>query len=176
MISFNVTGRSRDDRERTAAIYFNAFQFYCTVFNSLLLRSSFVSVYCPDSWSLMVIGGHSILSFFRELLTRLWHFPAVYINNNFTSGELRFLRFQKPQLIGTKTPYSMAEFMFRLETRKPSWRKGKRATAVREWRPLAKKSTANFQLMFNSNRGRITYGLRIAIFSGVEVENRHLRL
>ena len=47
-------------------------------------------------------------------------------------------------------------------TRKPSWRKGKRATAVRVWRPLAKKSTANLQLMVNSNRGRITYGLRIA--------------
>ena len=47
-------------------------------------------------------------------------------------------------------------------TRKPSWRKGKRATAVRVWRPIAKKSTANFQLMVNSNRGRITYGLRIA--------------
>jgi len=38
----------------------------------------------------------------------------------------------------------------------------KRATAVRVWRPLAKKSTANFQLMVNSNRGSITYGLRIA--------------
>jgi len=30
-----------------------------------------------------------------------------------------------------------------LLTRKPSWRKGKRATAVRVWRPLAKKSTTN---------------------------------
>ena len=50
----------------------------------------------------------------------------------------------------------------RVTTRKPSWRKGKRATAVRVWRPTAKKSTANFQLMVNSNRGRITYGLRIA--------------
>ena len=40
-------------------------------------------------------------------------------------------------------------------TRKPSWRKGKRATAVRVWRPLAKKSTANLQLMVNSNRGYI---------------------
>jgi len=49
-----------------------------------------------------------------------------------------------------------------LQTRKPSWRKGKRATAVRVWRPLTKKSTANLQLMVNSNRGRITYGLRIA--------------
>jgi len=38
--------------------------------------------------------------------------------------------------------------------------------------PIAKKSTANFELMVNSNRGCITYGLRIAIFSGVEVENR----
>ena len=47
-------------------------------------------------------------------------------------------------------------------TRKPSWRKGKRATAVRVWRPLAKKSTANLQAMVNRNRGRITYGLRIA--------------
>jgi len=27
--------------------------------------------------------------------------------------------------------------------------------------PLAKKSTANLQVMVNSNRGRITYGLRI---------------
>ena len=49
-----------------------------------------------------------------------------------------------------------------VKTRKPSWLKGKRATAVRVWRPLAKKSTANLQLMVNSNRGRITYGLRIA--------------
>ena len=57
-------------------------------------------------------------------------------------------------------------------TRKPSWRKGKRATAVRVWRPIAKKSTANFQLMVNSNRGSITYGLRIAIYFRV-VENRH---
>ena len=29
--------------------------------------------------------------------------------------------------------------------------------------------------MVNSNRGRITYGLRIAISSGVEVENRHFQ-
>ena len=29
--------------------------------------------------------------------------------------------------------------------------------------------------MANSNRGRITYGLRIAIFSVVEVENRHFQ-
>jgi len=45
----------------------------------------------------------------------------------------------------------------RIFTRKPSWRKGKRATAVRVWMPLAKKSTANFQLMVNStgNRGRL---------------------
>jgi len=28
--------------------------------------------------------------------------------------------------------------------------------------PLSKKSTANLQFMVNSNRGRITYGLRIA--------------
>ena len=41
--------------------------------------------------------------------------------------------------------------------------------------PTANKSTANFELMVNSNRGRITYGFRIAIFSGVEVENRHFQ-
>jgi len=29
------------------------------------------------------------------------------------------------------------------ETRKPSWRKVNRATAVRAWRPIAKISTAN---------------------------------
>ena len=51
------------------------------------------------------------------------------------------------------------------KTRKPSWRKGKRETAVRVRRLLAKKSTANqttcdFLSMVNSNRGRITYGLR----------------
>jgi len=32
---------------------------------------------------------------------------------------------------------------YQYKTRKPSWRKCKRATAVRVWRPLAKKSTAN---------------------------------
>jgi len=31
--------------------------------------------------------------------------------------------------------------IYRCHTREPSWRKGKRATAVREWKPLAKKST-----------------------------------
>ena len=56
----------------------------------------------------------------------------------------------------------IAETRLVIVTRKPSWRKGKRATAVRVWRPLAKKSTANLQLMVNSNRGRITYGFRIA--------------
>jgi len=45
------------------------------------------------------------------------------------------------------------------KTRKPSWRKGKRATAVRVWRPLAKKSTENLQLMVS--RGRITYGSQL---------------
>ena len=63
-------------------------------------------------------------------------------------------------------------------TRKPSWRKGKRATAVRVWRPLAKKSTAN-------HRYAISYWWLILIVaalhtvceicSGVEVENRHFR-
>ena len=57
------------------------------------------------------------------------------------------------------------------DTRKPSWRKGKRATAVRVWRPLAKKSTAN-------RRYAISYFLAALltvceIFSGVEVENSH---
>ena len=51
------------------------------------------------------------------------------------------------------TTYQTASIMI---TRKPSGHKGKRATAVRVWRPLVKKSTANFQLMVNSNRGRIT--------------------
>jgi len=57
-------------------------------------------------------------------------------------------------------------------TRKLSWRKGKRATAVRVWRPLAKKSKfidatnrypqpiSNFLLTVNSNRGGITYRLQ----------------
>jgi len=64
-----------------------------------------------------------------------------------------------PQLfVAVIKPYGI----YNMLTRKPSWRKGKRATAVRVWRPLAKKSTANLQLMVNSNRGRITYGLRIA--------------
>jgi len=63
-------------------------------------------------------------------------------------------------------------------TRKPSWRKGKRATAVRVWRPIAKKSTAN-------QRHAISYWWLIVtvsalltvceIFSCVEVENRHFR-
>jgi len=65
-----------------------------------------------------------------------------------------------------------------LWSRKPSWSKGKRATAVRVWRPLAKKSSAN-------QRYAITYWWLIVtvaalltvceIFSGLEVENRHFR-
>ena len=61
-----------------------------------------------------------------------------------------------------------------ITTRKPSWRKGKRATAVHVRRPLAKKSTANFQLMVNIVT--VAANLRFAnceIFSDVEVENRH---
>jgi len=63
-------------------------------------------------------------------------------------------------------------------SRKPSWRKGKRATAVRVWRPLTKKSIAN-------QRYAISYWWLILtvpalltvseIFSGVEVENPHFR-
>jgi len=49
------------------------------------------------------------------------------------------------------------------KTRKPSCRKRKRPTAVRAWRPPAKKSTANqscdFISMVNCNYGRITYRL-----------------
>ena len=41
-------------------------------------------------------------------------------------------------------------------TRKPGWRKGKRATAVRVWRILAKKSTANQRYAISY----ITYRLR----------------
>ena len=60
------------------------------------------------------------------------------------------------------TPREAMRKLYHILIRKPSWRKGKRATAVRVWRPLAKKSTANFQLTVNSSRSRITYGLRIA--------------
>ena len=50
------------------------------------------------------------------------------------------------QLIWNQLPHSTGlnqQGHTELSTRKPSWRKGKRATAVRVWRPLAKKSTAN---------------------------------
>jgi len=50
-------------------------------------------------------------------------------------------------------------------TRKPSWRKGKRATALRVMKApseeiYSKSTIRNFLLMVNSNRGRITYRLR----------------
>ena len=61
------------------------------------------------------------------------------------------------------------------ETRKPSWRKGKRATAVRVWRSLAKKSAADQRCAISYwcliVSGRITNVCEI--FSCVEVENRH---
>jgi len=63
-------------------------------------------------------------------------------------------------------------------TRKPSWRKGKRATAVRVWRPLAKKSTANQRYAISYWWIILTVGALLTvyeIFSGVEVENRHFR-
>jgi len=62
-----------------------------------------------------------------------------------------------------------------LSVYKKAWRNSKRATAVRVWRPLAKKSIkstmCDVMLMVNTNRSRITYTI-CEIFSG-EVENRH---
>ena len=63
-------------------------------------------------------------------------------------------------------------------TRKPSWRRGKRATAVRVWRPLAKKSTANQRYAISYWWLTLTVAALLTvceIFSGVEVENRHFR-
>ena len=64
-------------------------------------------------------------------------------------------------ILQVHTPQHISSFHISYHTRKPIWRKGNRApTAVRVWRPLAKKSTAktirDFLLMV-SNRGRITY-------------------
>jgi len=58
------------------------------------------------------------------------------------------------------------------------WRKGKRATAVRVWRPLAKKSTANQRYAISYWWLIVTVAALLTvcdIFSGVEVENRHFR-
>ena len=69
----------------------------------------------------------------------MWHWQTVTLTDQcslFTTSQRRWLA------------------VVSVITRKPSWRKGKRATAVRVWRPLAKKSTANFQLMVNSNQWR----------------------
>ena len=63
-------------------------------------------------------------------------------------------------------------------TRKPSWRKGKRATAVRVWRPLAKKSTANQRCAISYWWLMVTVAALLTvceIFSCVEVEKRHFR-
>jgi len=65
------------------------------------------------------------------------------------------------------------------ETRKPSWRKGKRVTAVRVWRPLAKKSTANQRYAISYWWIIVTVAALLTvyeIFSRLEVENRHFRL
>jgi len=64
------------------------------------------------------------------------------------------------------------------KTRKPSWRKGKRAIAVRVWRPLANKSTANQRYAISYRWLIVTVAALLTvceIFSGVEVENRHFR-
>ena len=61
-------------------------------------------------------------------------------------------------------------------TRKPSWRKSKRATAVHVWRPLAKKSTANQWYVISYWRLIVTAATLLTvceIFSCVEVQNRH---
>jgi len=60
-------------------------------------------------------------------------------------------------------------------TRKPSWRKGMRATAMRVWRPLAKTSTADQRYAISYWWSVITVAALLTvceIFSRVEVENR----
>ena len=52
-------------------------------------------------------------------------------------------RFNNPIEQIDKTGLLVRPYCSTQTTRKPSWRKGKRATAVRVWRHLAKKSTAN---------------------------------
>jgi len=61
-------------------------------------------------------------------------------------------------------------------TRKPSWRKGKHATAVRVLRPLANKSTANQRYAISYWWLIVTMAALLTvceIFSRVEVENSH---
>ena len=62
--------------------------------------------------------------------------------------------------------------------RKPSWRKDKRATAVRVWRPLAKESTADQPYAIFYWWLTVTSVVLLTvceIFSRIELENRHFR-
>ena len=67
-------------------------------------------------------------------------------------------------------------FLRRESTRQPSWRIGKRATAVRVWRPVAKKSTADQRYAISYWWLIVTVAALLTvceIFSHIEVENRH---
>jgi len=86
---------------------------------------------------------------------------------------------RKPKKSNLRGPQSCCpERSFWVFTRKPSWRKGTRATAVREWRPLAKKSTVNQWYAISYWWLIVTVATLLTvceIFSCVEVENRHFR-
>jgi len=62
------------------------------------------------------------------------------------------------------------------DTRKPIWRKGKHATAVRVWRPLAKNSTVNQRYAISYWWLIVTMAALLTVcetFSRVQVENCH---